>query len=62
MRRDIVARLDVTYNNGLDARFDLYYPEDATEPPRTIIRIHGGGFVTGSKDVQPAEATDHRLC
>lgn len=52
MRRDNVGRLDIViYNNSLDARFDLYYPEDATESQRTIIWIHGGGFVAGSKDV-----------
>ena len=29
---------------------DVYYPENATAPLPTIVSIHGGGYVYGSKE------------
>lgn len=45
----ISAQLDETYDpHDADARLDVYYP--AAGPSRlTVVWIHGGGFVSGSK-------------
>ena len=45
----ISAQLDETYDpHDPDARLDVYYP--AAQPSRvTVIWVHGGGFVSGSK-------------
>ena len=30
---------------------DVYYPDDATESLPTIVSIHGGGYVYGTKEI-----------
>ena len=30
---------------------DVYYPDDTTEPLPTIVSIHGGGYVYGTKEI-----------
>jgi acetyl esterase/lipase len=49
---------DLTYltTNGWNAKLDLYLPlHDAGTPKATFIYIHGGGWVTGSKDESALE-------
>jgi acetyl esterase/lipase len=43
---------DVTYltANGHDSKLDLVLPRDPTGPVPTLIYIHGGGWVGGSKE------------
>lgn len=43
---------NVTYltANNWDAKLDLYLPRAATGPAPTLIYIHGGGWVQGSKE------------
>jgi acetyl esterase/lipase len=44
----VVSLSDVAYGDGKDEVFDLYYPQGARSLP-TIVWVHGGGFVAGSK-------------
>ncbi len=43
---------DVVYStaNGYDNKVDLYLPRNAEGPVPTVIYIHGGGWVGGSKE------------
>ena len=45
----IVTRRDIAYRGARDETFDLYYPEGTIAPRPTIVWVHGGGFVAGSK-------------
>ncbi len=36
--------------NGFEAKLDLYLPRNTTKPNPTVIYIHGGGWVGGSKE------------
>ena len=45
----IVSRSDLAYGEGGDERFDVNYPEGANTPRPTIVWVHGGGWVAGSK-------------
>ena len=51
---NVTARLDQRYDDGdSDALFDVYYPteiEDTARSLPTIVWVHGGAFVSGSKD------------
>lgn len=33
------------------ATLDIFWPEDATEPLPTVVWVHGGGFIAGSKEM-----------
>ena len=37
--------------HGKWSRLDVYYPEGTQEPLPTIVSIHGGGFVYGTKEI-----------
>ena len=44
------ATLDVNYGDaGADTTFDLYSPAGTTEPLPTVVWIHGGAWISGSK-------------
>ncbi|MGI6607960.1 MAG: alpha/beta hydrolase [Erysipelotrichaceae bacterium] len=44
-----ITRIDnIPYNDS--QLLDIYYPEDTQKPLATIISIHGGGWVYGSKN------------
>src|SRR5689334_5096103 len=45
----IASRLDLAYGQGKDEVFDLYYPGSASGALPTIVWVHGGGFIAGSK-------------
>ena len=38
-------------SHGTDNLLDVYYPEGTVEPLPTIVSIHGGGYVYGSKEI-----------
>ena len=37
--------------HGEDSLLDVYYPDGTTSPLPTIVSIHGGGYVYGSKEI-----------
>ncbi|HPW53258.1 MAG TPA: alpha/beta hydrolase fold domain-containing protein [Erysipelotrichaceae bacterium] len=46
---ETITRIDnIRYNDS--QLLDIYYPNDTDRPRPTIISIHGGGWVYGSKD------------
>lgn len=48
----VVQRRNITYGpHGTDNLLDVYYPDDASAPLPTIVSIHGGGYVYGSKEI-----------
>ena len=43
---------NISYDQyGLSSLLDVYYPENTTGPLPTIVSIHGGGYVYGSKEI-----------
>ncbi len=38
-------------SHGKENLLDVYYPADTREPLPTIVSIHGGGYVYGSKEI-----------
>ena len=38
-------------SHGSDNLLDVYLPEGTTEPLPTIVSIHGGGYVYGTKEI-----------
>lgn len=45
------SSVDVVYRPGdEDGRMDVFSPEDAEEPLPTVVWVHGGAFVAGTKD------------
>lgn len=43
---------NISYGHyGKDSLLDVYYPKGTTQPLPTIVHIHGGGYVYGSKEV-----------
>ena len=43
---------NISYGSmGADNLLDVYYPDGTSEPLPTIVSIHGGGYVYGSKEV-----------
>ena len=45
----VVCHCDIPYHPGL--LLDVYYPEGTQAPLPTIVSIHGGGYVYGSKEI-----------
>lgn len=49
---EVVSHLDVPYgSHGKWSLTDIYYPEGTTEKLPTIVSIHGGGYVYGTKEI-----------
>src|SRR6266487_6803649 len=46
----IVSRRDIRYGDAKDEIFDLYYQQGTDTAQPTIVWVHGGGFVAGSKN------------
>ena len=43
---------NISYGHyGKDSLLDVYYPTGTTQPLPTIVSIHGGGYVYGSKEI-----------
>ena len=43
---------NISYGHyGRDSLLDVYYPQGTTEALPTIVHIHGGGYVYGSKEI-----------
>ena len=47
---DVTQHLDLAYGSGADDRLDIYHPAAAEAPLPTIVWMHGGGFIGGSKE------------
>jgi acetyl esterase len=47
---NIVTRRDLAYGEGSDEKFDVNYREGTDRPLPTVVWVHGGGWVAGSKD------------
>ena len=48
----VVQIRNISYgSNGEDNLLDVYYPEGTQAPLPTIVSIHGGGYVYGSKEI-----------
>lgn len=45
----ISATLEVSYGAGSDERLDVFRQEGATGPQSTVVWVHGGGWIGGSK-------------
>ena len=48
---DIVRFDNISYGPyGSDNLLDIYHQKEVTKPQKTIISVHGGGWVYGSKE------------
>jgi acetyl esterase len=47
---NVVTRRDLAYGDGRDEKFDINHPEDTNGLLPTIVWVHGGGWVAGSKE------------
>ncbi len=48
----VIQHRNISYGpNGEASLLDVYYPEGTTTPLPTIVSIHGGGYVYGSKEI-----------
>ncbi|HXW78143.1 MAG TPA: alpha/beta hydrolase [Acidimicrobiales bacterium] len=48
--RNVSTVVNESYGDSPDARFDVYTPIGANSPLPTVVWVHGGAFVGGSKD------------
>ena len=49
-RYRIVSNITYLTANNYESKLDLYLPRNLTEPSPTLLYIHGGGWVRGSKE------------
>ena len=47
---DVLRIPDLAYGNHPDERLDIYLPAGASKPLPTLIWVHGGGWVAGSRN------------
>ena len=49
---NIIVEKDVEYSNvnGLSLKADIYYPKDQSKKYPGIAMVHGGGWISGSKE------------
>ena len=56
---DIIQCRNIAYgSHGTDSLLDVYYPDGTSAPLPTIVSIHGGGYVYGSKEIYRRYCTD----
>lgn len=48
--KNVVTRRDLAYGSGRDEKFDVNHPAGKNGPLPTIVWVHGGGWVAGSKE------------
>jgi acetyl esterase/lipase len=48
---DVTAILDQPYGTDHRARLDVFHPAGPSQPRLTVVWIHGGGWLSGSKDL-----------
>ena len=50
-----IVRTDITYlvADNWESKLDVYRPRQATSPTPTVVYIHGGGWIGGTKNVRP---------
>ena len=46
----VMAILDQPYGTGDRARLDVFHPAGPAQARLTVVWIHGGGWLSGSKD------------
>ncbi|MCZ8197012.1 MAG: alpha/beta hydrolase [Flavobacterium sp.] len=46
---DAKTILNVSYGNNVQQKFDLYLPANRTTNTKTLILVHGGGWIEGDK-------------
>lgn len=46
----ISERLGLAYGQGPDETFDIFYPDGTADPLPTIVWVHGGAWIAGSKE------------
>ncbi len=50
--QDVTECRNISYgSHGKWSLLDVYYPDGTTEPLPTIVSIHGGGYVYGTKEI-----------
>ena len=53
IKEDVTVVKDLVYPSKYhENKLDIYYANDAKDKQQTILWIHGGGFVSGSKNGQ----------
>lgn len=45
----IAAQYDLAYGPGADEKFDIFYPEGTDTPLPTLVWVHGGAWIAGTK-------------
>src|SRR2546428_4302347 len=58
-RYRIVPNITYLTANNYEAKLDVYQPRNATQPTPTLIYIHGGGWVGGSKETSALRLTPY---
>ena len=48
---DVTAILDQPYGTDYRARLDVFHPAGPSQPRLTVVWLHGGGWLSGSKDL-----------
>ena len=57
---DIERKVNISYGkHGKWNLLDVYYPKDTNKPLPTIVNIHGGGYVYGTKEEAQRKAFEH---
>lgn len=61
--KDIIRFDNISYGSYGDANLlDIYHQKKVTKPQKTIVSIHGGGWVYGSKEKEEVGHVFHVNC